>query len=145
LIQQWISFADSHLLPTITALSLPYLKMMEYNVEVEIEKTQELDRWFEYLEVHLKGRSEGGGLWLVQVGCEDGPSLADVTIGGALVLGFKYWIDAELRDGYPRLMEWFGRLMEVEGINEGFGDIVFLKKRKFWGGEEVRSAAVANA
>jgi glutathione S-transferase len=149
LVQQWVSFADAHLLPTITALSLPYLGMAEYIVKVEVKETQELERWFEYLEIHLKGRKEREGLWLVQVRREDGPSLADITVGGALVLGFKYWIDREFRDRefrdrYPRAVEWFGRLMEVERINEGFGDIVFLEKRKVLGCEKMKSAVVIN-
>jgi elongation factor 1-gamma len=102
---------------------------------VEVEKTEELERWFGYLESHLEGGKKGGGLWLVRDGVSEGPSLADVTVGAALVLGFKYWIDGEFRDRYQCIMKWFGRLLEVEEIREGFGDVTFLGKRKGLGCE----------
>lgn len=135
MVQQWISFADGHLLGTVTALCLPYLGLAVFDHQVEVEKTNELERWFDYIETYLEGQKKGGGLWLVHDGAGEGPSLADVTVGAALVLGCKYWIDGEFRDRYQCIMGWFGRLLKVEEIREGFGDIIFLRERKVLGCE----------
>jgi elongation factor 1-gamma len=115
LIQKWISFAEAHVYPTQGLLVGPRLGMAVFDAKVEEESHAEFVKWLNHIENHLKGRK-----WLVsdQLG---GPSLADLTLGGTLAMGFKFYIDAEMRKEFPELTGWFERLIAVPEVNEGFG------------------------
>jgi len=122
LVQQWIFFSDSQLQPTLTPLIIPHTGRGPYDAKVEEAHTPDLKRWLTYIEGQLKGR-----VWLVND--SEGPSLADLSLGGIFVFGFQYYIDAEMRDEYPNLMNWYNRLVQVPEVKDGFGDVVLLDKR----------------
>jgi elongation factor 1-gamma len=125
LVQQWISFTDSHVRTTLTPLVMPFVNAMfraPYNPKAEEENLPQLHRWFKYIEAHLKGRK-----WLVNDA--EGPSLADITLAGGIDLGMRYYIDAEMRKEYPELTAWWHRLLAVPEVNEAFKNPALLEKR----------------
>jgi elongation factor 1-gamma len=76
------------------------------------------------MEQHLDGRE-----WLVSVKGETGPSLADLSLGGVLVMAFKLYIDANMRKEFPCVAAWFERLISVDEVKEGFGNPVLVETR----------------
>jgi elongation factor 1-gamma len=123
LVHQWASFTNHFLYSTIGALIGPYLGLAPFDVKIEGENLAELKRWFEYLEEHLNGRT-----WLVSDEAE-GPSIADLSVAGALRLGFRYYLDIETRKPYPTIVAWYERLLGIPEINQGFGGLFMLQRR----------------
>lgn len=123
LVQQWTSFTNHFLYSTIGALIAPYLGLAPYDAKLETEHSAELKRWFAYLEDHLSDRK-----WLVSSQAKD-PSLADLCVAGALRLGFRYFLDAETREPYPRIVEWYQRLLAIPEVSAGFGELSMLQHR----------------
>jgi len=59
-----------------------------------------------------------------------GPSFADVAVAHAFRMGFKFVIDAEDRKEYPRVMEWWNRVLSVPEIEKAFTGNILLEKKK---------------
>ncbi|RYP49247.1 hypothetical protein DL768_005021 [Monosporascus sp. mg162] len=75
-----------------------------------------------HLEESLKGRP-----WLVDD--QTGPSLADLTVGSAILFACRFYIDREMREGIPHTRVYLRRLREVDGLEERF-TINMIEKRK---------------
>jgi elongation factor 1-gamma len=129
LVQQWMSFNSEHLQATIMKLVRPMIGM-PYDAKVEEAALIELKRWLEYVEGQIKGRA-----WLLPASSEStGPSLADLSVGQALKTGFKFYLDAEMRDqwtkDYPGIITWWSRLIAIPEVDETYGAQQLLEKRK---------------
>ena len=126
LVQQWMSFCNEHLQTTIMKLVRPVLGFGEYDAKAEEATVVELKRWLEYVEGQIKNRA-----WLLPTYSESsGPSLADLSVGGSLKTGFKYWIDEDMRKEYPSIMAWWNRLIAIPEVEKAFGGKTLLEKRK---------------
>lgn len=127
LVHQWVFFTSEQLNHTILNLVRPHLGFQEYVAAVEEENASNLKRWLEYMEQHLKERT-----WFVDGKDgrkEEGPSLADVSVGQSLRFLLKFWLDEEGRAPYPKVMAWWERLIAVPEVEQGFGGNALLKKR----------------
>ncbi|KAB5545520.1 hypothetical protein GE09DRAFT_211488 [Coniochaeta sp. 2T2.1] len=96
---------------------------IEPEANTEFTRGEEIKRWLEYMEGHLKGRKWFAG------GDDAGPSLADLTIGRSLDVGLMLYIDDDMRVKYPEVMGFYRRLMAVPGLGEVF-KLPELKKRQ---------------
>ncbi|KAF2442505.1 glutathione S-transferase [Karstenula rhodostoma CBS 690.94] len=99
------------------------LVQMYSKEDVEVHETQFV-RCLRRLEEQLAGE---GKVWLVR---DDELSLADLSVASGLLWPLKMFMDAEFRAGFPRVMEWWGRLMAVEGVGKAFGAPVKLAGRR---------------
>jgi elongation factor 1-gamma len=123
LVHQWVNFNSEHLLRTVRGLATPVLGFAPYNADVEAQHLEEIRQWMTYLEGQLTGRT-----WLLP-GERAGPSYADLSIAQSLRFGFKYYLDAEFRKDYPRVMEWWNRLLAIPEVEKAFGENVLVDKK----------------
>jgi len=131
----WASFADQELYlqpsPVGAALTgaTPFIK------ELVEEKEALFKRALGRLEVHFEEQNgQGRRKWLVR---EDEWSLADLSVAGGLYWAFKFWVDKEFRKDFPRLMEWWERLMQEEVVGKAYrAPLVMCETRPVVGNEE---------
>lgn len=124
LVHQWVFFTSEQLNSTVKALIIPVLGFGPYDAKVEADSLNDLQRWMKYIEEQLNGRT-----WLLP-GKRDGPSLADLSVAQGLRLGFKFSIDAEIRNGYPKIMDWWNRLLALPEVEEAFDGNKLLEKKE---------------
>ena len=111
LVQQWLWFSFLHLETALTTLCVWRYgdgQFAKYDAVAEGKAEGDLKRWLGYLDGAIKDVA-GKGVWLA--GTEK-PSIADLAVCGQLYSGFLIYVDAEMRKGYPVLVEYFNRLLE---------------------------------
>ncbi len=121
-IRQWICFAQGEVQDPVTQLILWRFGLRPYDAKIEETSIARLERSLESLETHLKDR-----VWLVE---GEKLSLADITLASALIWGFSMAIDAEMRQKYPSVIAWYERTLEVDGVQEAFGEKKYIEKRQ---------------
>lgn len=114
LVQQWVFFAETEILPNLISIITPMLGHIPYSERAVGVKTANLGRALRVAEQHL----QQGRKWLVNESCL---SLADLSLASALYWGFQYFIDDEMRMAYPEITAWYLRLLGEEGVREAFG------------------------
>lgn len=121
-IRQWICFGTDEVMQSVTMLGLWRMGWMAYDESLETRNMQRLERALAALETQLHNRQ-----WLVT---DDRPSLADISVASGLVWGFATVIDAEMRQKYPAIMDWYKRVTADERVKRAFGETVYVEKRK---------------
>ncbi|KAF2001242.1 glutathione S-transferase [Amniculicola lignicola CBS 123094] len=125
LIAMWICFSDQTLLADSSPVLVFALGRAEWNITIP-SRIEQFTRGLNRLEMHLQ---QPGRMWLVgDVEGEEGLSMADLSVAGALYWNFKFWLDGEERAKYPGVMGWWERVMEVKGVGEAFGAPVEMCK-----------------
>ncbi|KAK8084266.1 hypothetical protein PG997_005537 [Apiospora hydei] len=87
---------------------------------------KDLRRWLERYEGHLK-RGDGRA-WFVNAEAE-GPSLADLVVGGTVLLLYSTYMEAGMREEYPHVLGFYERLKEIPELTELYSGPL-LEKRK---------------
>jgi len=125
-IRQWISFAESEIQPPVLQLVLPRWgwSRKPFDEGVETEGLALLGRAVGILEGELGTREQG--CWVVA----EEISLADLSLAGALCWAFQNELDEEARKAWPRVVEWYTRVVEMEKVREVFGPLKFLERRE---------------
>ena len=123
LVHQWVFFTSEQLYKTAMSLVSPVLGFRPYDAKLEAESLNDLHRWMRCIEDTLEGRT-----WLLP-GKRDGPSLADLSVAQGFRMGFKFSIDAEIRNGYPKIMDWWNRLLAVPEVEKAFDGNHLLEKK----------------
>ncbi|KAF2460275.1 glutathione S-transferase [Lineolata rhizophorae] len=113
LIQQWVSFSDLEIFETTLPLLLMQLGRSPYDEAAVTRKEGNARRALTYLNGHLKGRK-----WLVK---DDEVTLADLSVGGALSIAFKYYLDKEARAEFPEIPRWYTELTKMKEVADAFG------------------------
>ncbi|KAL1846736.1 hypothetical protein Plec18170_009026 [Paecilomyces lecythidis] len=121
LIQQWISFSSGEALDPVTQLVLPRIGLRPFDASIEERNLDRLTRSLDCVEKHLQNRA-----WLAT----DQLSLADISLAAALFWGFSMVIDVEMRAKYPKIVEWYKKVLGTEGVKEAFGEQTMIEKRK---------------
>lgn len=124
LVQMWISFADSQIWPDGGAILGPMLGTAKYNKDTVDSKEVQFVRALHRLEHHL---AQEGKVWLVR---DDEVSLADLSVASGLLWPLKTFMDPEYRKNFPKMMEWWTRLLAVEGVGKAFNAPVQLATRR---------------
>ncbi|RYP80904.1 hypothetical protein DL770_006062 [Monosporascus sp. CRB-9-2] len=120
-IHEWIYWNELELGPALIDLIQWRLGTAPYECGMEAAAVA-LQGHLAHLEESLKGRA-----WLVDD--QSGPSLADLTVGSAILFARRFYIDREMREGIPHTMAYLRRLKEVDGLEELF-TINMIEKRK---------------
>ncbi|RYP37424.1 hypothetical protein DL767_002897 [Monosporascus sp. MG133] len=121
-IHEWIYWNELELGPVLIDLIQWRLGTASYESAKEEAAAVALERHLAHLEESLKGRT-----WLVDE--QSGPSLADLTVGSAILFACRFYIDREMQEGIPHTMVYLRRLGEVDGLEELF-TINMIEKRK---------------
>ncbi|KAF2179675.1 putative translation elongation factor eEF-1B gamma subunit [Zopfia rhizophila CBS 207.26] len=114
LVHMWISLNDTEIFPSISAILGPIFRGSKYIKEVVDEKEEMLVRALKRVELHLQSHK-----WLVR---DDEFSLADLSIAGTLYFPLTMLMDAEYRAEYPRVMEWWERLVGLPEVRKAFAN-----------------------
>lgn len=112
-IQQWIFHSENEILPQISIGVYPIRGFSTFDQAADDKATAALDRVLAAVEVRLAKET-----WLA--GTKES-SLADFTVAGTLSWGWKYWKGAEYRAQYPKVIEWYTRVVESEEAKDIFG------------------------
>jgi len=127
LVRQWMCFNAEHLIITLGELVLWRVGVAVYDKAKDDKATKDLERWLEYLEGHL---GKEGQAWLVMTdGGKKGPSMADLYIAEAFSWFLKLYMDREMREQYPAVVAWYGRVKDVDGFGELF-EVEMIEKRE---------------
>ncbi|KAL3479579.1 glutathione S-transferase [Aspergillus californicus] len=121
-VQQWTQMAEGEIATHAVATFLPRFGLIPFDQATEDRAVASLERSLGALERHLSGRT-----WLAS---EDKLSLADIAVAAALVWGFQFVIDQEMRAKYPGVLAWYKNVTESEGVKEAFGETPFVEKRQ---------------
>jgi elongation factor 1-gamma len=109
LVQMWISLADTDIFP-----SGSFVIQGRHGREVLDEFERQFLRALERVEHHL---GQADRVWLVR---DDEFSLADLSVAASLYWPLERMMDAEYREKFPRIMEWWDRLMAIEEVGKAF-------------------------
>ncbi|KAL4862488.1 hypothetical protein BDV12DRAFT_202983 [Aspergillus spectabilis] len=121
-IQQWTQMAEGELGTPLVTCFLPRVGLVPFNEAAEETALQRIERSLGALERHLAGRT-----WIAT---EEKLSLADIAVAAALIWGFTFVVDREIREKYPTVVTWWKRVAESEGVKEAFGETHFIEKRE---------------
>ncbi|KAF2739131.1 glutathione S-transferase [Polyplosphaeria fusca] len=113
-VQMWVSLSDSELFPPAGAILLPILGIEAYDKERVDKREAEFIRALKRVEHHL---NQEGKVWLVR---DDELSLADLSVAASLFWPFQFFMDPDYRAEYPKVMQWWERLMAVEEVGKAF-------------------------
>jgi elongation factor 1-gamma len=114
LVQMWISFADTELWRYAGDILGPIMGFATYDKEYVDKKEAEFIRALKRMELHLE---QPGKKFLVR---DDAVSLADLSAAAALLWPLKFFMDPEYRAQYPKIMEWWERVMAIEEVGKAF-------------------------
>lgn len=111
--QQWIQYNDLQFEATAKDLASWRMGYAAYSAEREAKAAADVRRWLGRYEGHLKsGRS-----WFVNEDAE-GPSLADLVIGGTVFTLCLVYMDVQMREEYPHVLRFYEGLQKVPGLAE---------------------------
>lgn len=114
LVQMWVSLADTDFFPNSSPVMACVMGTEPHRPEVVKPKEELFIRALKRLEYHL---TQDDQLYLVQ---NDEPSLGDLCVAASLFWPLKLFMGPEYREGYPKIMEWWERLMSIEDIGKAF-------------------------
>ncbi|KAL7627914.1 hypothetical protein AAE478_002109 [Parahypoxylon ruwenzoriense] len=121
LIEQWIFFAESELGGNILPpAAMVLFKVIPFEEAYYNHFTTSTERALKCIDTAL----QGGKKYLVG----DSVTLADVMVAGALFLGTKFLIDAEMRKDTPNVVAYLKGLAELPEF-KSFGDLVLCETR----------------
>lgn len=128
LVQMWIAFADAEVFANVSPALLVVIESKKLDPDYVEETEQQFLRALRRMEIHLDGNvGEGEGRkWLVR---DDEFSLADLSVASSLYWPLKFFVDGETREKFPRIMTWWGRLMEHEAVGKAYGVLEMCANR----------------
>ncbi|KAL4950401.1 glutathione S-transferase [Aspergillus filifer] len=121
-IQQWAAFSETELANHVVTAFLPRFGLVPYNEETDNKAIANIERDLGALERHLQGK-----MWLAT---SEKLSFADIAVASALIWGFMFSVDEEMREKFPTVIAWWKRVSESEGVKEAFGETKFIEKRQ---------------
>ncbi|KAL4936459.1 hypothetical protein BDV06DRAFT_233410 [Aspergillus oleicola] len=127
-IQQWIHFSEGELFPFVVDMVLPRVGRLGFEATLDERALKQIGFALEGLERHLGQNEERGQKWIAT---NEKLSLADLTVASALYWGFKVVLDKGMRVNYPRVVEWYLKVVGSEGVKDVFVQADLVEER--WG------------
>jgi len=120
LVQQWIEFADSDILPSYCTWLFPCLGFMQYNKQNTERAKEDIKAALSVLNTHLQTRTYLVGERI---------SLADISVATYLVQLYRLVLDADLRKPYPHTNRWFETLVHQPQFKAVLGEVTLCDKQ----------------
>ncbi|CAH1791784.1 unnamed protein product, partial [Owenia fusiformis] len=114
LVQQWVNFADSEILPASCTWVFPCLGIMQYNKQNTERAKQDIGHALNALNSTLKTRTFLVGERI---------SLADIACATSLVTLYKMVLDPEFRKPYQNVNRWFLTCVNQPEFKAVLGDV----------------------
>lgn len=131
-IRQWICFAENEIMANLMPLVYWRVGLGPYEEGRETKAMERLERALATLEAVLGGENAPKSGWFIE-GPEGKLSLADLSVASSLVWAFAQIIDNEMRGKYPKIVEWYLRVIGHADCQETFGEPGFIDVRKVGG------------
>ncbi|CAB3374942.1 Hypothetical predicted protein [Cloeon dipterum] len=101
-VQQWLSFADSEILPASCTWVYPAISIMQFNKQSTDRAKEDVKRLLQALNSHLLTRTYLVGERI---------TLADIAVSTSLLNLYQYVLDANFRKPYQNVNRWFTTLV----------------------------------
>ncbi|XP_014212858.1 elongation factor 1-gamma [Copidosoma floridanum] len=116
---QWMSFADSEVLPASSAWVFPLLGIMPYNKHNVETAKEDVHKVLKYLNEYLQQKTYLVGERL---------TLADICVSMTFSYLFKYVLDKSIRDKYENVERWFNTVIGQPQVQKVIGNFVLCDK-----------------
>lgn len=117
LIQQWISFTDTDLLPQVCTPPYMNLGYQPFNKTASDTAFERATKFLTFLEEVLKTRTFLVGERI---------TLADITLGSVLLFGFQQSLDKKFRAKFPHTVRYFESVANNHVLKSSFGEYKYL-------------------
>merc|ERR1712198_606095 len=119
LVQQWVNFADSEILPASCNWVFPCLGITQFNKQATEHAKEDIKKALGLLNKHLETRT-----FLVG----ERVSLADITVGCNLLSLYKLVLDPEFRKPFPNVNRWFVTFVNQPEVKAIIGSVALCEK-----------------
>ncbi|XP_056295229.1 elongation factor 1-gamma [Pseudoliparis swirei] len=116
---QWVSFADSEIIPPASAWVFPTLGIMQFNKQATEQAKEDMKRALAMLNQHLNTRT-----FLVG----ERVSLADITVACAMLWVYKQVLEPSFRQPYPNVTRWFVTCVNQPQFKTVLGEVNLCEK-----------------
>nr|KAF6438071.1 hypothetical protein HJG59_008760 [Molossus molossus] len=116
---QWVSFADSDIVPPASTWVFPTLGIMHYNKQATENAKEEVRRILGLLDAHLKTRT-----FLVG----ERVTLADITLVCTLLWLYKQVLEPSFRQAFPNTNRWFLTCINQPQFRAVLGEVKLCEK-----------------
>lgn len=124
-VQQWISFADSEVLPAACSWVFPILGVMKGDPKVAARACEDLKAALKVLDAFLLHATYLVGERI---------TLADISVACNLLLPYKHAMDPEFRKAFPNVNRWFNTLVNQPNFKAVVGAVSLCDKAPAVGG-----------
>ncbi|KAJ1066298.1 hypothetical protein K5549_021350, partial [Capra hircus] len=116
---QWVSFADSDIVPPASTWVFPTLGIMHHNKQATENAKEEVRRILGLLDAHLKTRT-----FLVG----ERVTLADITVVCTLLWLYKQVLEPSFRQAFPNTNRWFLTCINQPQFRAVLGEVKLCEK-----------------
>lgn len=116
---QWVSFADSDIVPPASTWVFPTLGIMHHNKQATENAKEEVRRILGLLDTHLKTRT-----FLVG----ERVTLADITVVCTLLWLYKQVLEPSFRQAFPNTNRWFLTCINQPQFRAVLGEVKLCEK-----------------
>uniref|UniRef100_A0A2K5WFD9 Uncharacterized protein n=1 Tax=Macaca fascicularis TaxID=9541 RepID=A0A2K5WFD9_MACFA len=116
---QWVSFADSDIVPPASTWVFPILGIMHHNKQATENAKEEVRRILGLLDAHLKTRT-----FLVG----ERVTLADITVVCTLLWLYKQVLEPSFRQAFPNTNRWFLTCINQPQFRAVLGEVKLCEK-----------------
>ncbi|KAK2904211.1 elongation factor 1-gamma [Channa argus] len=116
---QWVSFADSEIIPPASAWVFPTLGIMQFNKQATEQAKEDVKRVLGVLNQHLNTRT-----FLVG----ERVSLADIAVVCSMLWLYKQVLEPSFRQPYPNVTRWFTTCVNQPQFKAVLGEVKLCEK-----------------
>ncbi|KAM9795329.1 elongation factor 1-gamma [Neosynchiropus ocellatus] len=116
---QWVSFADSEIIPPASAWVFPTLGIMQFNKQATEQAKEDIKKVLAVLNQHLNTRT-----FLVG----ERVSLADITVVCSMLWLFKQVLEPSFRQPFPNVTRWFTTCVNQPQFKAILGEVKLCEK-----------------
>ncbi|KAF3838486.1 hypothetical protein F7725_010254 [Dissostichus mawsoni] len=116
---QWVSFADSEIIPPASAWVFPTLGIMQFNKQATEQAKEDVKRTLAVLNHHLNTRTFLVGERI---------SLADISVACSILWLYKQVLEPSFRQPYPNVTRWFVTCVNQPQFKTVLGDVKLCEK-----------------
>uniref|UniRef100_A0A8C5QUP6 p47 n=1 Tax=Leptobrachium leishanense TaxID=445787 RepID=A0A8C5QUP6_9ANUR len=116
---QWVSFAESHIVPPASAWVFPTLGIMQFNKQATEQAKEEVKHVLETLDTHLQTRTFLVGERI---------TLADINVVCSLLWLYKQVLDPSFRQPYGNVTRWFVTCVNQPQFRAVLGEVKLCDK-----------------
>ncbi|XP_044728654.1 elongation factor 1-gamma [Chrysoperla carnea] len=117
---QWISFADSEILPASCAWIFPILGILQFNKQSNERAKEDIKKVLDILNKHLLSRTYLVGERI---------TLADIVVACTLLNLYQHVLDANFRKPYQNTNRWFNTVLNQPQVKAVIKDFKICEKQ----------------